>query len=427
VRADDRPPCNEAFRQPLEQHDVLPAAGADGLDQPATDRELRHQWIWDFGKRGRDENRVVRCVLGKAFTPIADDDRRVLGAAAGEVLPRRVREVGPPLDAPDLARESREQGGLPPVAGSNLEHALGAGQRQRLDHPGDERRLCGHLAVRNRQRSVEIRLVGERHRDELAPGKVTDRLEESRVADPREAERLEQSDVGRAGGHGTILPAVTTWPASADELVEHQLQLAEAAPTPWQPGADALVGGCFVCSVRGKHGSGAAGDALWGAAATAEEAVVVEAEAGAPYQPGLLALREGPALAAAVLALELAPDVLLVDGTGRDHPRRAGLALHLGAVLDLPTVGVTHRPLVADGPWPAGEQGARSPLLLGGALVGFWLRTRPGIRPLAVHAAWRTEPETAVEIVLGALSGYRAPEPLRRARRVAREARSAAL
>jgi deoxyribonuclease V len=115
--------------------------------------------------------------------------------------------------------------------------------------------------------------------------------------------------------------------------------------------------------------------------------------------------------------------MLLVDGTGRDHPRRAGLALHLGAVLDLPTVGVTHRPLGAAGKWPPDERGARSPLLLDGEQVGYWLRTRAGTRPLAVHAAWRTDAETAAEVVLSACR-LRTPEPLRRARRRARRARS---
>ena len=145
--------------------------------------------------------------------------------------------------------------------------------------------------------------------------------------------------------------------------------------------------------------------------------------AGAPYEPGLLALREGALLEAAVRALPARPKVLLVDATGRDHPRRAGLALQLGAVLELPTVGVTHRPLAAEGEWPADERGARSPLLLGGELVGYWLRTRAGTRSLAVHAAWRTDPDTAATVVLSA-SRARTPEPLRRARRRAREARA---
>jgi deoxyribonuclease V len=219
---------------------------------------------------------------------------------------------------------------------------------------------------------------------------------------------------------------VTTWPATADELVDLQRKLADAAPPLWRPGKGVVVAGCFVCSPRAKRGDGAAGDPLWAAAAAGGCTALVTAEAGAPYRAGLLALREGPALEAAVRELEPAPDALLVDATGRDHPRRAGLALHLGAVLDLPTVGVTHRPLLADGAWPAKERAARSPLLLDGAVVGYWLRTRPVTRPLAVHAAWRTDADTAVELVLASLGGLRAPEPLRQARRVAREARAAA-
>jgi deoxyribonuclease V len=219
---------------------------------------------------------------------------------------------------------------------------------------------------------------------------------------------------------------VTAWPASAEELVDLQRTLADADPPAFRYDDRQAVGGCFVCSSRGKRGDGAVGDPVWAAAATSDDTAAVHGRAGAPYRPGLLALREGPALEAAVRALEQAPDALLVDATGRDHPRRAGLALHLGAVLDIPTVGVTHRALHATGPWPEDEQGARSPLELDGEVVGYWLRTRPGTRPLAVHAAWRTDPEAAVEIVLSALAGDRAPEPLRRARRAAREARAAA-
>jgi deoxyribonuclease V len=124
-----------------------------------------------------------------------------------------------------------------------------------------------------------------------------------------------------------------------------------------------------------------------------------------------------------VRALQPAPDVLLVNATGRDHPRRAGLALHLGAVLEFPTVGVTHRPLLAQGEWPS-DAADTSALRLGSDVVGHWLRTRPGVRPLAVHAGWRTDPDTAVAVVRAALTGRRTPEPLREARRLARRARN---
>jgi deoxyribonuclease V len=216
---------------------------------------------------------------------------------------------------------------------------------------------------------------------------------------------------------------VAAWPGSAEELIREQEALARATPPPWTSRGEFTIGGCFVCFARGGTGPGWAGDPAWAAAAVGRDAVVVQGEAGAAYEAGLLALREGPLLEAAVRALEEPPDVLLVDATGRDHPRRAGLALHFGAVLDLPTVGVTHRPLVAAGEWPPDERGAYSPLLLGNELVGYWLRTRAGTRPLAVHAAWRTDPETAVAVVRAALARARTPQPLRVARRGARAAR----
>jgi deoxyribonuclease V len=151
----------------------------------------------------------------------------------------------------------------------------------------------------------------------------------------------------------------------------------------------------------------------------------VRGVAGAPYAPGRLALREGPLLADAVEALARRPAVLLVDATGRDHPRRAGLALHLGAVLDLPTVGVTHRPLLARGAEPGPERGAHAPLTLeDGEVVGAWLRVAARRRPLAVHAAWRTDVATAIAVVLAATGRARTPEPLRRARHAARVARA---
>jgi deoxyribonuclease V len=152
---------------------------------------------------------------------------------------------------------------------------------------------------------------------------------------------------------------------------------------------------------------------------------VVVGEARAPYEPGMLARREGPLLEDVVRALAVAPDVLLVDATGRDHPRRAGLALHLGAALAMPSVGVTHRPLLARGEWPDAAGGSAAPLVLDGELVGRWLRTRAGARPVAVHCAWRTSVDVAVEVVMAASQGRRTPEPLRIARRLAREARAA--
>jgi deoxyribonuclease V len=196
-----------------------------------------------------------------------------------------------------------------------------------------------------------------------------------------------------------------------------QRELAQERPAPWHPGGAPRVGGCFA--VFPQDGSAV------GAAALAGDTATAVGEARAAYRPGLLALRAGLVLEAAVRALPEPPDVLIVDATGRDHPRRAGLAVQLGSMLDMPTIGVTHRTLLAGGDWPAAERGAHSPLELDGEEVGAWLRIMPRARPIAVHAAWRTDPETAVEVVMAIARKVRTPEPLREARRAARIARAA--
>ena len=221
------------------------------------------------------------------------------------------------------------------------------------------------------------------------------------------------------------------WPREVDALIAAQADLAAQRPDSWRPADGALrIAACWVCFRRGVSGTGEAGEPAWAAAVLAHghrvtAQRVFRGAAAGPYRPGLLALRVGPLCEQAILSLGATPDVVLLDATGRDHPRRAGLALHLGAVLDLPTVGVTHRPLLARGDWPPDETGAASPLTLGGEQVGYWLRTRRGARPLAVHAAWRTDPDTALSVVRQATAGHRTPEPLRAARHLARRARGA--
>ncbi len=223
------------------------------------------------------------------------------------------------------------------------------------------------------------------------------------------------------------------WPASAVDLARVQEQLGRERPRPWRPegAAEPVLAGCFVSFAMAASGAGSDGDPAWAAAALIRgrrliASAVVKGRAGARYRPGLLALRAGRVLEAAVRALPVRPEALLVNAGGRDHPRRAGLALHLGAVLRLPTLGVTHRPLLAGGEWPGDERGSVSPLRVGEEVVGYWLRIRRSARPLAVHAGWRIDPETAVGLVLGAGGDARTPEPLRQARRLARSARGTA-
>ncbi|MFO7548348.1 MAG: endonuclease V [Acidimicrobiia bacterium] len=220
-----------------------------------------------------------------------------------------------------------------------------------------------------------------------------------------------------------------TWPDAPRDLEALQRELALLRPEPWVPTPAASVGGCFVCFGRGGGGPGEAGERGWAAAVRLSGvrlagSAVVDGGAGAPYVAGLLASREGPLLESAVRALRSAPAVVVVNATGRDHPRQAGLALHLGWVLDLPTVGVTDRPLVASGDAPDRAAGSASPLVIEGEQIGWWARTRAGARPVAVSPGWAIDLDTALEVVLAVVGRFRTPEPIRQARRLARAARS---
>jgi deoxyribonuclease V len=221
------------------------------------------------------------------------------------------------------------------------------------------------------------------------------------------------------------------WPATDAELLRVQHELAALRPPAWRPsGPRPLVAGCFVCFRRGGRGRGCGGQPAWAAAVLMlgdrrhAGTAVVTGRAAAPYEPGLLARREGPLLEAAMRALPEPPEVVMANASGRDHPRGAGLALHLGAVLGLPSIGVTDRPLLASGPDPGLERGATSPLMLDRSEVARRLRTRAGARPIVVHSGWRTDLDTAVTVVLASTRRARTPEPLRRARRTARRARA---
>jgi deoxyribonuclease V len=116
-----------------------------------------------------------------------------------------------------------------------------------------------------------------------------------------------------------IAQAAGRWPRSAAELVADQYALAVAKPPSWELAPGVAIGACFVCFERAVSGPGDAGDPAWAAASLGEAEAVVTGRAGAPYEPGLLALREGALLEEAVRALPRRADVLLVDATGRDH------------------------------------------------------------------------------------------------------------
>jgi len=132
-----------------------------------------------------------------------------------------------------------------------------------------------------------------------------------------------------------------------------------------------------------------------------------------PYVPGLLSFREAPALLAAIRKLRTIPDAFMFDGQGFAHPRRFGLACHVGVLMDRPSVGSAKSLLIGQHAEPGSRRGARRPLTDNGEPIGAVLRTRDGVRPVYVSVGHRVDLEQAVDIVLRCGGGYRLPEPTR--------------
>lgn len=138
-----------------------------------------------------------------------------------------------------------------------------------------------------------------------------------------------------------------------------------------------------------------------------------------PYVPGLLSFREAPAILEALSGLQSSPDLLVCDGHGLAHPRRFGIACHLGLLTGLPSIGVAKSILIGQHD-PLGEQrGAWQPLVDHGEIVGGALRTRLGVKPVYVSIGHRLSLETAIELVLRCTGKYRLPEPARLAHHLA--------
>ena len=138
-----------------------------------------------------------------------------------------------------------------------------------------------------------------------------------------------------------------------------------------------------------------------------------------PYRTGLLSWRELPLILAAVAGLSARPDVYFVDGMGRMHPRRFGLACHLGLWLDAPTVGVGKTRLIGEYGPLAPERGACSTVWQRGEALGLALRTRTGVKPVFVSVGHRANLASAAALVLACAPKYRLPEPIRAAHKAA--------
>ncbi|MFQ5875784.1 MAG: deoxyribonuclease V [Dehalococcoidia bacterium] len=146
---------------------------------------------------------------------------------------------------------------------------------------------------------------------------------------------------------------------------------------------------------------------------------VAELEVDFPYIPGLLSFREAPPILAAFERLRTEPDLIIFDGQGIAHPRRMGLASHVGLILDRPSIGCAKSRLCGIHEEPGLERGSYTYLYDGDEVIGAVVRTRTDVKPLYVSIGHRIDLETAIEYVLNCCRGYRLPEPTRYAHRAA--------
>jgi deoxyribonuclease V len=210
-------------------------------------------------------------------------------------------------------------------------------------------------------------------------------------------------------------------PTTLDEAAAQQEKLSSLVVASG-PGPSDLrtVAGIDVAQREGTDDVVAAVVVLDGTTLRPVETRTATVRADHPYEPGFLALRELPAVTAALEALDTVPDLIVCDGAGVAHPRRFGLACHVGLLTDLPTIGVAKTPPVLfDMPKPA--RGSWTPQVDGDEEVGRALRTQHGVQPVFVSVGHRIGLDAACDHVLR-LARHRLPETTRRADRLARDA-----
>ena len=139
------------------------------------------------------------------------------------------------------------------------------------------------------------------------------------------------------------------------------------------------------------------------------------------YIPGLLSFRETPCILGAFARLKQQPDLVMVDGQGIAHPRRLGIASHLGLWLNLPTIGCAKSILVGSHPTLSEEVGSWVPLKDRGEIIGAVLRTRSQVKPMIISLGHRISLETSIHYVLACSKGYRLPEPTRQADKLSKQ------
>ena len=202
---------------------------------------------------------------------------------------------------------------------------------------------------------------------------------------------------------------------SPGEAADIQRELADRVVTRSFDGDPKVVAGLDISGVGPDGRATAAVVVLTYPELETIECRVVSSEVTFPYVPGLLSFREAPVLIPVLESLTTLPDILLIDGQGIAHPRRFGIACHLGLLFDIPTIGCAKSRLVGAYDEPEVFRVSHTKLEHRGEVIGAALRSRDGTRPIFVSVGHRIDLESALRIVLACSPKYRVPEPTRRA------------
>ena len=210
-----------------------------------------------------------------------------------------------------------------------------------------------------------------------------------------------------------------TWALTPRQAAELQSRLRPRVITANRIGPVRFVAGTDVGFERGGRVTRAAVAVLSFPELELADCAIARQPTRFPYVPGLLSFREVPALLAALARLKIRPDLLLCDGQGVAHPRRCGLASHLGLVSGLPAIGVAKSRLVGEYDDPPQRRGAWAPLRYEGKTIGAVLRSRAHVRPVFVSVGHRVNLRTAIRFTMACVTRYRLPETTRWAHHLA--------
>jgi len=212
---------------------------------------------------------------------------------------------------------------------------------------------------------------------------------------------------------GMKIGALHSWKVSREQAREIQRKLAAAVSRTDESGNPGFIAGVDISVNRAKGEATGAVVVLSYPEMRVVEIRVVRGKLEFPYIPGLLSFREAPLILEACQILDITPDLVLVDGQGIAHPRRFGIASHLGILLDKPSIGCAKSRLCGSNQPPGASPGSYSELMDGEEVIGAVLRTRAGVKPVYVSIGHKVDLPHARRWVLACCRGYRLPEPAR--------------